>query len=69
MIDSEGLYETVERIPRIFTRMKPGDELIEYSCEENNTTGFTHGHNGISYSSFNPATLLRIAESPLFSRG
>lgn len=28
---------------RIFTRMKPGDELIEYSCEENNTD-FTHGH-------------------------
>jgi hypothetical protein len=23
--------------------MKPGDELIEYSCEENNTD-FTHGH-------------------------
>jgi hypothetical protein len=28
---------------RTFTRMKPGEELIEYSCEENNRD-FTEGH-------------------------
>jgi len=28
---------------RIFTRMKPGEELIEYSCEENNRD-LTEGH-------------------------
>jgi hypothetical protein len=28
---------------RIFARMKPGSELMEYSCEENNRD-FTQGH-------------------------
>ena len=37
------MYTTPWNNKRIYTRMKPGSELIEYSCEENNKD-YTEGH-------------------------
>src|SRR5579871_783764 len=42
-IDDPKTYTKPWKNTRIFTRMKPGQELIEYSCEENNRD-FTQGH-------------------------
>jgi hypothetical protein len=42
-IDDPKFYTRPWKNDRIFTRMKPGEELIEYSCEENNRD-FTEGH-------------------------
>ena len=42
-IDDPVMYTRPWKNERIFTRMKPGEELIEYSCEENNRD-FTQGH-------------------------
>ena len=42
-IDDPMTYTRPWKNTRVFTRMKPGEELIEYSCEENNRD-FTEGH-------------------------
>jgi len=42
-IDDPKTYTKPWKNARVFTRMKPGQELIEYSCEENNRD-FTEGH-------------------------
>ena len=42
-IDDPKTYTRPWKNTRVFTRMKPGEELIEYSCEENNRD-FTEGH-------------------------
>jgi hypothetical protein len=42
-IDDPKAYTKPWKNNRVFTRMKPGMELIEYSCEENNRD-FTEGH-------------------------
>ena len=42
-IDDPMTYMRPWKNTRVFTRMKPGEELIEYSCEENNRD-FTEGH-------------------------
>jgi hypothetical protein len=42
-IDDPKTYTKPWSNTRVFTRMKPGEELIEYSCEENNRD-FTEGH-------------------------
>lgn len=42
-IDDPKMYSRPFKNSRIFTRMKPGEELIEYSCEENNRD-LTQGH-------------------------
>jgi hypothetical protein len=42
-IDDPVMYTRPWKNERIFTRMKPGEELIEYSCEENNKD-FIQGH-------------------------
>ncbi len=42
-IDDPKMYTKPWKNTRTFTRMKPGQELIEYSCEENNRD-FTEGH-------------------------
>jgi hypothetical protein len=42
-IDDPKAYTKPWKNTRVFTRMKPGEELIEYSCEENNRD-FTEGH-------------------------
>ncbi len=42
-IDDPVMYTRPWKNERIFTRMKPGEELIEYSCEENNKD-FNQGH-------------------------
>ncbi len=42
-IDDPKAYTRPFNNKRIFTRMKPGEELIEYSCEENNRD-LTQGH-------------------------
>ena len=42
-IDDPKTYTRPWKNTRVFTRMKPGEELIEYSCEENNRD-FTQGH-------------------------
>ena len=42
-IDDPKTYTRPWKNTRIFTRMKPGQELIEYSCEENNRD-FLQGH-------------------------
>lgn len=42
-IDDPKTYTKPWKNARIFTRMKPGQELIEYSCEENNRD-YTEGH-------------------------
>jgi hypothetical protein len=43
IVDDPKTYTRPWNNQRIFTRMKPGQELIEYSCEENNRD-FTQGH-------------------------
>jgi hypothetical protein len=42
-IDDPKTYTKPWKNSRTFARMKPGQELIEYSCEENNRD-FTEGH-------------------------
>jgi len=42
-VDDPKTYTRPWKNSRTFTRMKPGQELIEYSCEENNRD-FTEGH-------------------------
>ena len=42
-IDDPVMYTRPWKNTRVFTKMKPGEELIEYSCEENNKD-FTQGH-------------------------
>lgn len=42
-IDDPKMYTRPWSNTRTFWRMKPGEELIEYSCEENNRD-FTQGH-------------------------
>jgi len=42
-IDDPKTYRRPWKNTRVFTRMKPGEEIIEYSCEENNRD-FTEGH-------------------------
>jgi len=42
-IDDPKMYTKPWSNTRTFWRMKPGEELIEYSCEENNRD-FTQGH-------------------------
>jgi hypothetical protein len=42
-IDDPKTYTKPWKNTRTFWRMKPGEELIEYSCEENNRD-FTEGH-------------------------
>ena len=42
-IDDPKTYTKPFKNSRIFTQMKPGEELIEYSCEENNRD-FSEGH-------------------------
>ncbi len=42
-VDDPKTYTRPWKNTRVFTRMKPGEELIEYSCEENNRD-FTEGH-------------------------
>ena len=42
-IDDPLYYTKPWTNTRVYTRMKPGDELIEYSCEENNKD-LTDGH-------------------------
>lgn len=42
-IDDPKTYTRPWKNTRVFTRMKPGEEIIEYSCEENNRD-FTEGH-------------------------
>jgi hypothetical protein len=42
-VDDPKTYTKPWKNSRTFTRMKPGQELIEYSCEENNRD-FTEGH-------------------------
>jgi hypothetical protein len=42
-IDDPLTYTRPWKNTRVFTRMKPGEELFEYSCEENNRD-FTEGH-------------------------
>jgi hypothetical protein len=42
-IDDPVYYTKAWKNQRVFTRMKPGQELIEYSCEENNRD-LTNGH-------------------------
>ena len=42
-IDDPKTYSRPWKNTRTFTKMKPGEELIEYSCEENNRD-FTQGH-------------------------
>jgi hypothetical protein len=42
-VDDPKTYTRPWKNSRTFTRMKPGQELIEYSCEENNRD-FTQGH-------------------------
>lgn len=42
-IDDPMTYTRPWKNTRVFTRMKPGEEIIEYSCEENNRD-FTEGH-------------------------
>jgi hypothetical protein len=42
-IDDQKTYTRPWRNSRVYTRMKPGEELIEYSCEENNKD-FFDGH-------------------------
>jgi hypothetical protein len=42
-IDDPVAYTRPWKNNRIYTRMKPGEEIIEYSCEENNVD-FTKGH-------------------------
>ena len=41
-IDDPVMYTKPWKNQRVFTRMQPGQELIEYSCEENNRD-FTQG--------------------------
>lgn len=43
IIDDPKTYTRPWKNTRTFTKMKPGEELIEYSCEENNRD-FTQGH-------------------------
>jgi hypothetical protein len=43
IIDDPVMYTKPWNNKRIYTRMKPGSELIEYSCEENNKD-YTEGH-------------------------
>lgn len=42
-VDDPKMYSKPWTNTRVYTRMKPGDELIEYSCEENNKD-YTQGH-------------------------
>jgi hypothetical protein len=42
-VDDPKMYSKPWKNVRTFWRMKPGQELIEYSCEENNRD-FTEGH-------------------------
>jgi hypothetical protein len=42
-VDDPKTYTKPWKNSRTFTRMKPGQELIEYSCEENNRD-FSEGH-------------------------
>jgi len=42
-IDDPVYYTRPWKNTRTFWRMQPGEELIEYSCEENNRD-FTEGH-------------------------
>jgi len=42
-VDDPVYYTKAWKNQRVFTRMPPGQELIEYSCEENNRD-FTQGH-------------------------
>jgi hypothetical protein len=42
-IDDPKTYTKPWSNTRVFTKMKPGEELMEYSCEENNRD-FTEGH-------------------------
>jgi hypothetical protein len=42
-VDDPKMYTKPWKNTRTFWRMKPGQELIEYSCEENNRD-FTEGH-------------------------
>ncbi len=42
-VDDPVMYTKPWKNQRVFTRMKPGEELIEYSCEENNRD-LTNGH-------------------------
>jgi hypothetical protein len=42
-VDDPKMYSKPWTNVRTFWRMKPGQELIEYSCEENNRD-FTEGH-------------------------
>ena len=42
-IDDPAYYTRPWKNTRVFTMLKPGEELIEYSCEENNRD-FTEGH-------------------------
>lgn len=42
-VDDPKMYSKPWTNTRVYTRMKPGDELIEYSCEENNKD-YTSGH-------------------------
>ena len=42
-IDDPVYYTKPWKNTRLFTMLKPGEELIEYSCEENNRD-FTEGH-------------------------
>ena len=42
-IDDPKYYTKPFKNTRLFTQMKPGQELIEYSCEENNRD-YTEGH-------------------------
>jgi hypothetical protein len=42
-VDDPKTYTKPWSNTRVFTKMKPGEELMEYSCEENNRD-FTEGH-------------------------
>ena len=42
-VDDPKTYTQPWKNTRTFTRMKPGQELMEYSCEENNRD-LTQGH-------------------------
>lgn len=42
-VDDPKTYTRPWSNSRVFTRMKPGEEIMEYSCEENNRD-FTEGH-------------------------
>jgi hypothetical protein len=43
IIDDPKTYMRPWKNTRTFKKMKPGEELIEYSCEENNRD-FLQGH-------------------------